>query len=286
MSDYPAGTILGAWPVTVGDLQLDRVDECGVEWSLTSVKGWGGASSSGETVDRPGADGAWAPAWTLKPKEYTLAGSVDAETPETRWAAEQRFVAAFDHADTLMVVDDEVPRQSVVRLNGVPDITRTSPFTFDFEASVLALDPRRYSVAEQTALISFPSRAGGMSWPARWPARWSAGGSSGAGEVRNDGNAIAWPVWEITGPVSQPSITNLATGEQSRFDVELGAGESLLVDTANRHVLANGDPYAPRRDKFRGDWWGLHQGITTVRFGGANGEPEATLAGTWRHTWK
>lgn len=286
MSDYPAGTTLGAWPVTIGGLELDRVDGDSVEWSLTGFSGWGTSSSSGETVDRSGAHGAWAPDWTMRGKEYVLSGSVDAETPAQRWAAEQRMQAAITEADTLMIVHEETPRQTIVRLNGKLEIERTSVYTFDFEAPLLALDPRRYGADARSASTAAPSTSGGLVWPATWPVTWDAVTVSGEMQMPNDGTTDAWPVFRIDGPVSSPSITNINTGEQMRIEIDLAAGDWITVDTERHLVLGRGQDAALRRDKFRGTWWGVGPGTTTVRFDGSPAAPAATLSATWRDTYK
>jgi hypothetical protein len=260
MSDYPAGTILGAWPVTLGDLALDRVDEHSVEWTLTSVSGWGAASTSGEVVDRPRRNGAWAPKWTRKAKEYNLALAVDAETPEERWAAEQRLIAAASAEDTTLIFHEEVERRATVRLNGDVQINRTSPYTFDADLSLLALDPLRYTVEPDVYAI----------------------GRDRTVVIDNIGNTDAWPTYRLDGPLSSPTLTD-ATGRFLRLDADLPANAWAVVDTANRQIRMFDDPDAQLRGVLAGNWFPIPQGGTTVRLTATagTGRATATTYGTW-----
>lgn len=261
MSDYEAGQILGQWPVDIGGLRLDRVDEHSVEWSLTELRGWGSAAASGESTDRPGARGSWAPSrWERRAKDYTLTLAVDAETPAARWAAEQRLLGAIDGVDQLMVVHEEIPRQTTVRLNGAIDIVRTSVYTFDAEVPLLALDPLRYGLEPHEVTFA---RGGTVAIP-------------------NVGNTTAWPRIRLNGPLTNPKV-QLSADVFMKIDATIPAGSWLLIDTDRRYVRMFDDPAGNLRGSWSGTWFGIKSGgapVSLIADAGA-GTATVTVPATW-----
>jgi hypothetical protein len=67
---------------------------------------------------------------------------------------------------------------------------------------------------------------------------WFGGGLTAT--VAYDGNWFAFPVIEITGPITNPIITNDAIGERIALDYALEAGEVVTIDTreASRSVVS------------------------------------------------
>lgn len=53
----------------------------------------------------------------------------------------------------------------------------------------------------------------------------------GTATVVNPGDEIAWPIWTITGPGSDPELENITTGKILTLDVTLVAGEEIEIDT-------------------------------------------------------
>lgn len=54
--------------------------------------------------------------------------------------------------------------------------------------------------------------------------------------VNNAGDLDVWPVWEITGPGENPSITHAETGHELSLTVTMDAGEVITIDTASGQV--------------------------------------------------
>jgi Phage tail protein len=65
-------------------------------------------------------------------------------------------------------------------------------------------------------------------------------GDPGGLEVFNGGNHDAYPVITIFGPVDDPIVTESSSGRRIGFDLTLGLGEFLLVDTRRKRVMLNG----------------------------------------------
>lgn len=53
------------------------------------------------------------------------------------------------------------------------------------------------------------------------------------------GDVTTYPVWRITGPATDPTITNERTGEKFSFTGEIRAGETITIDSKNNTLLSN-----------------------------------------------
>lgn len=82
-----------------------------------------------------------------------------------------------------------------------------------------ASDPRLYSVIRQSATIPIGVETA----------------------VLNDGNASTPEELRIPGPATTPQVENLTLGRVIGFDITLGAGETLVVDTKRGNVTVDGD---------------------------------------------
>lgn len=92
--------------------------------------------------------------------------------------------------------------------------------------------PNVVSCAALTASSGAP-----FAWhfPVRFPV--SSGGSVTA---LNGGSYPAKPVYKITGPVTNPRISNPATGQAIQINLALVSGDVLIIDSKSRAVRLNG----------------------------------------------
>jgi hypothetical protein len=142
----------------------------------------------------------------------------------------------------------------------------------------------RQSTQMQAAAVTVGQSGNtGLAWPLAFPLDWGDRTATGELTMVNTGNAVAWPVFTITGPTDgQVSITHAATGRRLRFAPSffLAAGEQITVDTDARHVSQAG---IGRDDLLieRG-WFGVdpNGAPTTVVFTA----PSGSLSAQWRHT--
>jgi hypothetical protein len=83
------------------------------------------------------------------------------------------------------------------------------------------------------------SSVGNASFPWTFPVNFgtSVGGSLTA---VNAGTYPASPVYKITGPVTNPKITNAATGQYIKVNLALQAWDTLTIDTKSRVIRLNG----------------------------------------------
>ena len=64
------------------------------------------------------------------------------------------------------------------------------------------------------------------------PVNLSPSGIAGSASVENTGEAIAWPRWILSGPMTAATFTNTTTGDVLTVTATLTAGQSLTIDTA------------------------------------------------------
>lgn len=151
----------------------------------------------------------------------------------------------------------------------------------------VATDPRLYSPgAQQNSSVGLPqSGVGGLVFPLVFPLTFGAGKSGGEMTLLNTGTVTTWPTWQITGPVTGPSISNVDTGETLVFDptFTVPAGQTLTINTDARTVAIGAVNY--RSKLFAAQWFGLRAGVSTkIRFTSAGSyDPAAQLTALWRH---
>jgi len=91
-----------------------------------------------------------------------------------------------------------------------------------------------------------------------------------------------WPTFRVNGPVTNPYLENITTGEFLYITYTLGVGEWLDIDFKDKTVLLNGE--SSRYYTKSGTWWMLQPGDNNVRLGGTTtGSPSATVS--WRDAW-
>jgi hypothetical protein len=109
---------------------------------------------------------------------------------------------------------------------------------------------------------------GGMAIPMIIPMDMGGGGSNEI-TINQGGNAPAYPQFLFTGPLQNPSLMNVTTGETLNISYSLASGSNkILVDTFLRTVLI--DPYITAlngRQYASGDFWVLPPGANVIRLG-------------------
>lgn len=285
---YPAGTVLGEWPIDLDNLGLDRVDEYGGLWSVTEFAGRGSPPSSVEVTQRVRGHGAWIGGRYWQAKPYTISGAYEGADELARFAAEQRLLQTVGLGDVRMVMHEETDRETTVVLNGELAIDPVNAYAFTFQLELLAPDPFRYATEAVTVSTGLPSQSGGATWPKTWPAVWSGVSATGALLAHNGGTADAYPVFVVYGPLDDIVLSQPATGRVITIDLAaagqpLLAGEWLEVDMRRERVTLQGTQ--TRRYAMRGEFFSLPPGDSTVLFSSSTFNPTARAEMTYRSTY-
>lgn len=288
--------------VQVGELLLGPRTAYGWQ-SLTGWEDTPGYDSG--TVNRSDAHGAYLGRLLAQPRTITLDGVVIRTEPGRMGTAVRALSAATalrdDEQPLVVRLDDSPPLLSWVRC-----IRRAVPVgTGGYAVGVVtgaamqfeATDPRRYGVVEQQATAHLPAPEAGLDWHLdpgpehlAYPMMFGTPGSTGALLALNTGDAPSHPVVTIRGPVSLPSVTNLATGEAIEYDLDLAADDELLVDTREGTVTLNGTAsrlYTATARSAPEQLFALAPGASSLVFRAAPGstDPRASVSLRWRSAY-
>ncbi|WP_437034499.1 phage distal tail protein [Streptomyces sp. enrichment culture] len=216
---------------------------------------------------------------------------VEDELPIVAWLDERGPLLAYARAVRRAVPTDKGYRVGVIVGGAI-----------EWEAT----DPRRYEVTERTVSATLPAPEPGLGWGLDGTAEdgldWGLDGtaedglafgepgSTGALSAVNVGDAPAHPVIEFRGPVTRPSLTNLATGDVLEYDLPLAAGDVLVVDTRAGTVTLNGTAsriYTATSRSVPEQTYALAPGTTNLTFRAAPGssDPAASVTVRWRSAY-
>jgi hypothetical protein len=285
--DLPTRIYLGDSGIVLA--QGDVADAFGCVWKATGKNVWGSKPAPREQVgDRTYDHGQWDATRYYGPRLIPINGVVKAPDHAALHAAEQRLRNAIGVLSfTMRATEPGFDSYAVVRQQGEIDWFEDGwqPPHATFSALLYAPDPRIWSMLERNFNLDFPSVTGGLEWPATWPATWDADVVSGSAELLNPGNEPIGLSLRVDGPVDELSIRFPDTGETLHLDNPDGnlltVGQYLLVDTATRQVLLNGD--AGRRSWAYGDWLLLPAvSLTTLEISGTGTTADSHVSGSYR----
>jgi hypothetical protein len=154
----------------------------------------------------------------------------------------------------------------------VVDLQAPDPCWFDATATTLPL----------------AGLTGGLAFPASFPASFAAMGSTVV--VTNEGDIAAPIRIEIPGPVLNPVVENLTTGEQIALTLDVLEGQTVLIDTTYGNLLcrlqaSNGtQTNAMQYLSSDSTFWQLVPGENIVTFSAPSGSAEVSIEYASRYT--
>ncbi|MFD5111433.1 hypothetical protein ACFWNG_03810 [Streptomyces sp. NPDC058391] len=286
---YTPGQDLGGLTATLGALPLGSVDDFGAAWALQDMDGWDSPEVRSELQQREADHGAWQTPVYYGERPITLAGTIVAPDPAALEDAKDRLRAAASLTDTVLTVNETVPKCATVRRSGKLLMKYTTDRIATYSVLVTAADPRRYAVDQQGGSTGLPITSGGLTLPAAVPWTISATTVSGQISAGNLGSFGSPMVLTITGPVQQPQVlVTMPDGTvlPLTYSQDLGVGDQLVIDTGAHSVTLNGGvsrrrflavpsgwPQIPARDQ------------ATLVFRAAVYDASALLTATWRSAW-
>lgn len=154
----------------------------------------------------------------------------------------------------------------------------------------VAADPRIYSGAETVASTGLPVQSGGLTVPVTAPLMVTGRLIGGRLTLVNAGTAATGLRIRIDGPAPSPRL--VLTGSDGilqtiAFDLDLGEGQWLDIDTTRYLALLNGLPQSNQRGRAR--WtFGTHPlppGPATLRFFAGGDAADAQVTVTYRSAY-
>ncbi len=276
-------------------IAFDGLDLFGDTFEVQSVEGLGGmpALRTGDLVIA-GRDGQRFGVDRLDPRTVTIEVAIYAFSDAEFYAAVDALRAAFQPAtDTTKLLQFQfggIAGGGVRRLNCRPralalPIERTYWHEMAVAtAQLVAADPLIYDDTLSSGETSLPSAGGGMEFDATFDLTFGAVSQGGTIYAVNAGTWWAEPLIRVDGPVTNPRVENITTGQTLELDLTVADGEFALFDVAARTVLLNGT--ASRYANLTDDsvWWRLAPGMNEITFR-ASTPSVAELHLTWRSAW-
>jgi phage-related protein len=154
-------------------------------------------------------------------------------------------------------------------------------YTYGFIKTQITLfcpDPRYYD-ATATSLVLTPSVMGGRIYNRTYNLTYPAYTPTSSGTITNAGWAITYPTITITGPIVNPVVTNVLTGQSLTVATTMVASDTLVLDLLNKAVTLNGST-ARNLLTTSSQWFGIDTGSATINFTGNTGSftPGVTTA--------
>jgi hypothetical protein len=134
------------------------------------------------------------------------------------------------------------------------------------QVTMFAPNPKYYDQTSVTGSIS-PVTPNGRTYNRTYNLSYGGGTNASALTIVNSGTWTTYPTITITGPITNPILTNQTTNQSLAVTVTLLATDSLVLDLENRNVLLNGSPV---RNLLTGSsqWFGASPGSTVFALTG------------------
>ncbi|MFJ5176723.1 hypothetical protein ACIP68_23160 [Streptomyces griseoviridis] len=275
--------------ITLGDITFGVVDDSGVHWHCAEDDGWAGPDVRMEVSQREADHGAWSAPAYLAERVITLAGKAFCPSQDVADDAFERLLAAASLTDTLLTVQETIPKQVTVRRSGKPLLKRLTATVLEFSLQLTAADPRRYAVTEQVGTTPLPSSTGGLTPPLTPPLVSDAVTVAGQINASNEGSIDTRPVFTIAGPAVSPQILTQMPDGSVRFlnyGDTLYDGDVLVIDTDAKTCVLNGN-VSRRRFLSTPTGWPVIPARSAVafQFRATYYNSGALLTARWRSAW-
>jgi hypothetical protein len=278
----------------------NTIDDDGVVWFTGSPDGLdvdsGWFDPPGVRLahtDRVGGHGVHRGPNLRTPRVIVLSGSARAPTIQLAQAAIDQFntLCSDGRLYPLTVVEPTRTLTAAVELGAQPRIRRTRPRHWEWQLTLVAADPRKHGLWPTPSETGLPvDPAGGLNATAPGLDATAPGlnagsaGSAGFVSVTNTGSAPASPIIRWLGPLTNPQLSDVVTGEQLRYDGVIGDTEDIVINTDEHTVVAgplgdqaglsvvlNGTADRSGSLAIVGDWPVIYPGHTTTwAFSAAN----------------
>jgi len=146
----------------------------------------------------------------------------------------------------------------------------------EFQLTLACPDPLLYSQNTISGVVSLPI-GGGAAIPTAIPI--SLGASSGGQLVLvNTGAATVFPTITLTGPLTNPYITNLRTGQFLKFNYTLNTGDLPVVINCATQTITQGANVKNGIQSQDSTFWGMLSGSNTIGFSASGGSGTASIS--------
>lgn len=232
--------------VTIGDFIAD--DDVAL---VTKVTGWGSSPKRVSVNAKSQQSGGWDATGFDGPRQISVEGVVIADTPEDAADRADSLAALSPRALQRFSVDSESVglRWCMVRVVAGAEPEWIDDTSFTYALSLIAPDPLKYG-GELFAWAPFAMAVPGtgITYPLTYPLNYGVAPGVTPGSVAcvNAGRSEYWPTLRIDGPVTNPRVSLVETGDWVRYQGTVPAGQHLDIDCANRRVTVGDSPISVR----------------------------------------
>lgn len=146
----------------------------------------------------------------------------------------------------------------------VEQIRRVGQTSIQF--TMFAEDPRIYSSFQKTQMIyQEPIIFGGRSYNKSYSYSYGVAVDPSGANILVEGNRPSPGIFTIYGPSSYPIIINETLGKDLEFDIVVGVGETLVIDSYYHTVRLNGTENR-RASLMEPNWFSLMPGNNYIRY--------------------
>jgi hypothetical protein len=255
---------------------------------ITKVTGLTGLPGvRGATYDRPEADGAVEPAnQYLAARVITIDGEVWGASVDAAWTSWNTVQAVLLGAVQTPILlkfrraGGTLDLQCTVRTASNADTDLSAdlygPF-LRYHVAFRAADPYLYSQVSQSVTAAAPSAGAGMPLPIIFPIPFGSA-TGGTVAATNAGNAAAWPVLTIAGPIVNFDGLSLAAGDSLVITTNPGARSATVAGVSVLSSIRFVDSVWPYMTPGVSQTWQFYAGG-----GGTTGS--TTLTVSWADTY-
>ncbi len=142
-----------------------------------------------------------------------------------------------------------------------------------------------YTLQAQSASSESLSRTvgGGFVLPVVLPIV-SSPSTGGTASVVNNGTAESFPTITVSGPMTNPIITNATLNRYIQLNLTVQTGEQVTIDMKNKTIMKDGQSVIQNKVAGSQFWW-LNPGANTVRIQSSSGSDAGTVQVTYRHSY-
>lgn len=247
------------------------------------LDGWFNKSLRRDRQEKAQQDGAWDSTGNANSLPVVLRGQIVYPDAATAAAERRQLLALGGRSTAPLEVTDAAGYGSRMVETDALSVPPTTDRIVTFAFTLTATDPLLYG-AESFAQTNLSASAGGVGrvWPRVWPTDWGVppGVTPGAVTVANDGTASYFPRLRVDGPVTNPVVGLVETGDTVRFNGAIAAGQHLDINWGVPRRVTLGDNPVSMRHKvtYTGNWLAVPVGGGSVTFTADDADPAATLS--------
>lgn len=206
------------------------------------------------------------------------------DTPDEYFDRISALINAFkivDNTSMLITLWNGSVRKINVKVIKTPDAPkRAAEVTFaEFGLAVIAEDPFFQDEDEQIFTTGLGISGGG---DIPTPVPMSLDPSTGdVITIQNVGDVDVYPIFEIFGDVSNPTVTNLTTGESFQINTNITSGNKVTVQRNQQGTTVKYNDVQNYFQFFLGDIFKLVQGTNNIKFTASTFSSSALLRVTY-----